>query len=125
MDSAMPSFLIWFQQECGHVIRLGELHRAHACGESKLVLSSRCHGRSDKVDFAISTEGFRHKGHTQPSTWKRPIVLESPDQYSLTIMLPDGLSLRQTVQSTCTRDMAKIDYGIGRMLMFLHLEQLS
>lgn len=43
-----------------------------------------------RLTFAIiSPEGFSLKGHTQPSTWstwKRPIVLDSPDQHLLTIM---------------------------------------
>lgn len=62
-----------------------------------------------KVDFAISAEGFRLKRHSAKYL-EVSIVLESPDQNTLTIMFQHGMVLRQIGQSTCTKRL-----GINRL----------
>lgn len=83
----------------------------------------------DKVDDSaiISPEGFNLKGHTQPSTWKRPIIiLESRDHGDQHLLTNASARVRSTADKSkhLYKRLGYIDSELGRLLMFLHLEQL-
>ena len=89
--------------------------------------SSSAHNRFDEFGFAISPEGFSESMVTPSQVLGSVFCLKDPGSAFTDNRAPQvhGMSLQRTSQSTCTRDLAKIDREVGRVLMFLHLGQFS
>lgn len=97
------------------MVGFGGLHRAHACGVAS---ASSVHG--PVIRLTLQYQRKDSYSRDSPAKYLEEGILldlKSPNQDCM-----KRLVLRQANQRTCTRNLAKIEPGVGEILMFLHLE---